>query len=371
MKILHVYRTYYPDTQGGIEAMIHQLCTTLQRQKPIEQRLFTLSRNSAPVPIEQPGLQVFQYPLTFEIASCGVSLTALEGFRALADWADIIHYHFPWPFADLLHLLAASDKPALLTYHSDIVRQRRWMFLYAPLMHRFLRRMDTIVTTSPNYLASSPVLQRYRDRTVVIPIGIDHEEELHPDEKMTTSLQRRYGSHFILFIGVLRYYKGLDTLLEAALQTDIPLVIAGRGPQQQSLQRRVAQARGNNIHLAGAVTDAEKQALIALSAAVVLPSNLRSEAFGVVLLEAAAHARALISTELGTGTSYINQDGETGYVVPPNDSGALRSAMQRLIADPEQAKRLGLAARRRLDNQFRASDIAERYWEQYQAILHP
>jgi glycosyltransferase involved in cell wall biosynthesis len=131
-----------------------------------------------------------------------------------------MHYHFPWPFMDLAHFMARIDKPSVVTYHSDIVRQKNLLRLYQPLKHRFLRSVDTIVATSPNYLASSPVLDRYRDKTRTITYGLDKTIYPKPDAARWTN-GGPSGERFFLFVGVLRYYKGLHILLDAMANTII------------------------------------------------------------------------------------------------------------------------------------------------------
>src|SRR5690606_31774396 len=152
----------------------------------------------------------------FELASTGFSLDVISRFRALSAGADIVHYHFPWPFMDLLHMLHPPGKPTVVTYHSDIIKQKALLQIYKPLMHRFLSSVDRIVATSPNYLESSDVLRRYRDKTEIIPIGLNEADYPRASEKLKAGWRARFVKPFFLFIGVLRYYKGLHTLIEAA-----------------------------------------------------------------------------------------------------------------------------------------------------------
>ena len=157
MRILHVYRTYFPDSQGGLEEVIRQICLNSQAHG-VESRVFCLSSDADPKVIRRPEGRVYRAPRDFEVASCSMSRTALPMFKRLVDWADVVHYHFPWPFADFLHFAAQVNKPTVLTYHSDIVRQRTLGKLYSPLMDQFLSSVDRIVCTSPNYFATSDVL---------------------------------------------------------------------------------------------------------------------------------------------------------------------------------------------------------------------
>jgi glycosyltransferase involved in cell wall biosynthesis len=135
---------------------------------------------------------VRRVPLDFEISSTGFSFAALRELARLAREADVVHYHFPWPFMDLAHFIARVKKPTVVTYHSDIVRQKQLLRLYQPLKHRFLQSVDTIVATSPNYLASSAVLDRYRDKTRTITYGLDKSSIPRRTRRAWTSGARRW-----------------------------------------------------------------------------------------------------------------------------------------------------------------------------------
>lgn len=360
LRVLHVYRTYFPDPQGGVQEAIRQICRAT-RPLGIEHRVFTVSPNANPHCISREEAEVRRFHQHVEIASSGFSLSALPGFRRLVAWADIVHYHFPWPFGDLLHVLARVRKPTCVTYHSDIVRQKRLLWLYRPLMHRFLGHIDRIVATSPPYLVSSEVLRKYRDKTIVIPLGLDEASYAKTTPEALARIESVYGKDYFLFIGVPRYYKGLDDLLTAVHGTRLRVVIAGDGPEARRLRTRAEALRMDNVIFAGFVADLDKPALIQLSRGLVFPSNARSEAFGVTLLEGAMFSRPLICTELGTGTTFVNRHGETGLVVPPEEPMALRQAMQELADDNALAERLGHGARERFEACFTAAAMGQRY----------
>jgi len=287
----------------------------------------------------------------------------------LAREADIIHYHFPWPFMDIVHLASRLNKPSLVTYHSDIVRQATLLRFYRPVMHRFLRSVDAIVATSPNYLQSSPVLRQHRDKTRVIPIGLDKIPYPIPSHATREKWRQRFGERFFLFVGVLRYYKGLHILLEAMKSAPYKLVIVGAGPVEQELKAQAERDGLDNVFFVGAVSDEDKVALLNLCFAVTFPSNLRSEAFGISLLEGAMYGKPMISSEIGTGTSYINIHKKTGLVVPPSDPPAFRRAMDQLWRNPEQAKEMGYEAEKRYWEHFTAKHMAEAYNDLYIQLL--
>lgn len=368
MRVLHFCKTYFPDSVGGIEQVIRQMCVGTGRLG-VTNQVLSLSRQRDLAPLAFEGHSVHRARLDFELASNGMSLSAIGKLRELARDVDVVHYHFPWPFTDMAHFLAGVDKPTVVTYHSDIVRQKLLLRLYRPLMERFLGSVDSIVATSPNYLASSAVLDRYRDKTRVIAFGLDKASYPEPDGARLERWRARVGSKFFLFVGVLRYYKGLHILLDAVAGTDYPVVIVGAGPIEGELKARAQELGLKNVMFVGAVDELDKTALLKLCYAVAFPSHLRSEAFGISLLEGAMYGKPMISSEIGTGTTYINVHGETGLVVPPSDHGALRAAMRALWDDPQMAQAMGQRAEARYWKLFTSAQMAESYLDLYRELV--
>jgi rhamnosyl/mannosyltransferase len=364
MKVLHVYRTYFPDPTGGLQEAIRQICLAVQ-PFGIENTIFTLSPNPEPEIIQRPEARVVRCRSWGAPASCDLGgLSAFTRFRQLASEADVVHYLFPWPFADLLHQIGRPRKPAVLTYISDVVRQRLLGSFYAPLMWRTLESMQMIVGNAPAYARTSPVLSspKINDRLKMIPLGID--ERSYPSEMDDRILQRLgipCGAPFFLFIGVLRYYKGLHNLIRAASEVDAPIIIAGTGPEDDSLRRMRAEMGADNVFFAGQITDEEKMSLLHHCRALILPSHLRSEAYGMVLVEAAMSSKPMVSCEIGTGTSFVNADKETGFVVAPDDPAALGRAMNCLMQDASLASRMGAAARARYEKMFSGEALGREY----------
>ena len=368
MKVLHFYRTYYPDSYGGVEQVIRQMVVGTSRLG-VTGEVLTLTRDKKNLELEFEGHKVHRSPLNFEIASTGFSWSALGRFTELAREADLIHYHFPWPFMDLAHFFGRVKKPSIVTYHSDIVRQKYLLKLYQPLKFRFLNDVNRIVATSPNYLATSPVLERYKNKTEIITYGLDKSIYPVPSAELLQSWRQRVGEKFFLFVGMLRYYKGLHILLEAVAGTTIPVVIVGDGPVEAELKNQAQLLGLKNVNFLGALPETDKVALLTLCYGLAFPSHLRSEAFGISLLEGAMFGKPMISAEIGTGTTYINIAGKTGLVVPPNDPPAIRQAMQYLLAHPSEAAQMGVNAHQRYLELFTAECMSKKYLQLYQNVL--
>ena len=368
MRVLHLFKTYLPETVGGIEQAIYQVCQS-GIAHGIESHVLTLSAKPEPRDLMLANHHVHRARLDVQLASTGFSYSVFRRFKALAAEADVINYHFPWPFMDVLHFAAQIRKPTVVTYHSDIIRQKHLLKLYRPLMHRFLASADRIVAASPNYLATSDVLAHYRDKTTVIPYGLDKLSYPLPSAARLAHWRRRFGTRFFLFVGVMRYYKGLHILLEALQGTAYPVVIVGAGPLELEL-RAQAQALGlDHVHFVGRLDDEDKVALLQLCSAMVFPSHLRSEAFGISLLEGAMFGKAMISSEIGTGTSYINLHNHTGLVVPPSDPLALREALRTLWDNPWLAAQMGQRAEQRYRQLFTAERMGRQTAALYRELL--
>ena len=372
MKVIHVYRTYFPDPPGGLQEAIRQICLATSALG-VESKIFTLTPVPIPNEISYPEGTVVRCRSWASPASCDIGgLNSIIHFRELTAWADVIHYHFPWPFADILHALGGRGKPAIITYHSDIVRQKVINYFYAPLMRRTLRTMVAVVATSPAYLKTSIVLNgnSLAERLRVIPLGIVDYNENNTDANLCGRFGLKAGKPFILSLGVLRYYKGLHTLIEAATSINGTIVIAGSGPEEPKLKALANSLDATNVIFVGQVSCDEKIALLSECRALVLPSHLRSEAFGMVLIEASMFGKPMVCCEIGSGTSYVNIQGETGFVVPPESPKELAQACNRLFNEDDLAVKMGKKARLRYENFFSGEALGHAYSELYKEMIN-
>ena len=371
LSVLHIYRTYFPDPPGGLQEAIRQIALATGAQG-VANTIFTLSPQPHPALLLRPEARVVRSRSWMAPASCDIGgVASFKAFERLTREVDVLHYLFPWPFADVLHAVTRPDKPVVLTYISDVVRQRWLGAAYAPLMWHTLRQARVIVANSPTYARTSPVLSHpdIRGKVRIIPLGI--EESSYPkdgDNAVFNRLGVEADEPYFLFIGVLRYYKGVQFLVRAAKTLGAKVVIAGSGPEGANLQALAATEGAGNVVFAGQVSDTEKVALLKRCLALVLPSHLRSEAYGMVLLEASMFGRPLISCEIGTGTSYVNAHEETGFVVEPQSPAALALAMNTLLNDDALSARMGEAARSRYEKLFSGPALGRAYADLFREI---
>lgn len=372
VRVLHIYRTYFPDPPGGLQEAIRQIALSTG-EIGVSNTIFTLTPHLDARELMRPEARVVRERSWAAPASCDLGgRAAFSAFAREARQAQVLHYLFPWPFADVLHAAVRPKAPALMTYISDVVRQRWLGTAYLPLMQHTLRQMRVIVANAPAYARTSPVLSHpdIRDKVRIIPLGID--ERSYPvvgDESIFDRIGVVPGEPYFLFIGVLRYYKGAHFLVESARQLGARVVIAGAGPELSKLREQVVEQQVGNVIFAGQVTDQEKVALLKKCRALVLPSHLRSEAFGMVLVEASMFGRPMISCEIGTGTSFVNAHEETGLVVPPASSDSLARAMRLLLEDSRLAENMGRAARLRYEKLFSGQALGQSYSALFREVM--
>ena len=368
LNILHVTKTYFPESFGGVEEVIRQISNGTAHLG-FRSTVFTFTKHAYQNVQPLENHYVFRCQRAFELASTPFSLSAIGKFRTLANEADLIHFHYPFPYSDLLYLLSGTKTPAIATYHSDIIRQKRLRFIYKPLETYFLKQIKQIIATSENYAKTSQNLKRFKDKTSVIPLGISPETPKGKFHKTRWPDALAPETPFILYLGNMREYKGLDYLVDAAKSFDGHIILAGSGRQQDRLLERCRVENIKNCHFLGAITEEEKSFLLSKARALVLPSHQRSEAFGAVLLEAAKYELPQISTALGTGTDFANLDGVSGIVISPGNVSALTKAMNDLMENETLAKQLGKNARERFERLFTAEIMCTAYAKIYNSCI--
>ncbi|MFN7925804.1 MAG: glycosyltransferase [Bryobacteraceae bacterium] len=361
MRILHIGK-FYPPRHGGMETAIKDICECIAAKAEVR----AVVANHAPGEVCERvnGVELHRLRTPVTLASQPVSPGMWAAIRRSP--ADIVHLHEPNPLAMASFLASGHRGRLIVHYHSDIVRQKQLARAYAPILERGLARASAIVAGSRELVASSPVLSRWREKCVVIPFGID----LDPFLRIGCCDRRGRGRVRVLAVGRLSYYKGFQYLIEAARPGGFEVVIAGEGEMRPALEQRIA-ACGvtDRVRLAGRVTDEQLHRLYAESDLFCLSSCERSEAFGLVQIEAMAAGLPVVSTDLPTGVRSINRHGETGLVVPPHNAAALASAIGELAADRERRARMGSAARQRAEFEYDRRVMAARIARLYEAVL--
>jgi glycosyltransferase involved in cell wall biosynthesis len=367
MNIIHIYKDYEP-VLGGIENHIRVLA---EAQAASGHCVTVLAAARGPH-TEERTLNGVRLILTGRLGTAASTPLSPALFaRAARLHADVVHLHFPHPPGEIANLIFHPAPHTVITYHSDIIRQQGILRFYRPIMRHVLRAADRILPTSPMYIESSPNLRPLRERCTVVPLGVNLERFRPPTPAERESARQRFAlpgdRPVILFVGRLRYYKGLDDLLRALAKVpDASLLLVGSGPMEPMLHQWVDElGLGERVTFAGEVPDDELAACYHAGDLFVLPANSRAEAFGTVLVEAMASGLPVISTELGTGTSWVNQTGSTGLVVAPHAPNELAAAISELLSDSNRLARYAEAARRRVEQQFGEARMIQRVEEIY------
>lgn len=319
------------------------------------------------------GVRVLRVRPVFSVGSAPLSPEYFRFFKELAPTADIIHIHSPNPAGELSWLLAPKylrrTLPSLCTYQSDPVRPRLFVPSYLALLRAFLARCSRIAVSSPPLLRSSKALCHVQERCSVIPLGVKTERFTRCGEinEAVSRIRKPFG----LFVGRMVYYKGLDTLLRAIRSLpDISLLLVGDGPLRPDLEKMARSLEiSKRVHFLPHVDETAYPSIFQGADFFVLPSAFPSEAFGLSMVEAMASGLSVISTELGTGTSYVNIHGETGLVVPPGNPEALGEAIQKLCANPNLASRMGKNAGLRATSLFEEGEMIRSYAKAYAELL--
>lgn len=372
MRVLHLYKDYAP-VFGGIENHIRVLAEGL-RAAGVDARVLvtntgprTVRETIAGVPVTKTGRQA-------NLSSAPLSLGFLPEVWRQEKGADIAHAHAPYPPGELAHLFLGRARRFMITYHSDIVKQRVLGAVYAPFLRAALRRASLIAVATPVHVQVSPFLQPVAEKCRVIPYGQDLSRFAPAPGRMEAAAQIRKrfgGGPLVLFVGRLRHYKGVDVLIRAMQDVpDAQALIAGIGPEEAGCRALAgALGLGERVHFLGEPTDDELAALYRAADLFVLPSTNRAEMFGIVQIEAMASGLPVICTELGTGTSFVNQHGVTGLVVPPKDPAALAAAIRRILGNPDLAWRMGNAGMTRAASEFSVEVMVRRTIDFYDEAL--
>lgn len=370
-RILHVYKDYYPPVVGGIERTIRLMALGTRHEFDVRVLVNSGTRRTWTETVE--GIPVTRVAEWRRVASAPVSPAFIGELRRHARNADLLHFHHPNPTGDIACLLNRPQAPAVMTYHSDVVRQQAAMAVYGPIQERMMRACRVIMPTSPNYMESSTWLQRHRDKCRVVPLGIevDRFQETPEIRQAANALREQYPGPLIAFVGRLRYYKGLHFLIRAMGGVDATLLAVGGGSDLEQLRAEAA-ALGvaKRCRFLGDLPEPEMTAVLHAADLFCLPSHLRSEALGLSQIEAMASGLPVVSCRIPSGVPFVNQDGLTGLTVEPESPEALARALNKLLGDEPLRRRMGEAARLRASTVFSAARMCDNLMQVYRQVLN-
>lgn len=368
--VLHIYKDYYPPVIGGIEKHIHQVAEGTRDEYDV--RVLVANTCNKTEVEDVNGITVIKAASLGRIASAPLCPSFPKLLKQYA--ADILHFHCPNPTGDISYQYSRPPGKVVVTYHSDVVRQTWAMFIYGALLRRFLRRTQVIMPTSPLYIDSSPYLSRFRKKCEPVPLGIETElfKKTPAIEAQAEEIRKSVrGLPIILFVGRLRYYKGLHFLIQALpMVKESHIFIVGTGSEEANLRRQARLFRvEDRVTFVGAVDDQNLTAYYYAADIFCLPSHLRSEAYGLVQLEAMSCGLPVVSCNLKTGVPFVNQDGRTGLIVPPASPVPLSSALNKLLEDEALRRTLGANAQTRVLAEFDVSLMIRRIKSVYERVL--
>jgi glycosyltransferase involved in cell wall biosynthesis len=382
VRVLHIGK-FYPPYQGGMENLLRDLLKALKEEGLSVSALVhhhvpgrSFSRE------EDDGVPITRVPSSGQLlylpVSPGFPRRLRQVIRDLRP--DLLHLHFPNPSACWSLLIPeARAIPWIIHWHSDVVastidrRLKAAYQIYRPLEQAVLKRTKRVIVTSEPYLEYSEPLKRWASKCRVVPLGVDTARLPWPDPAFLKEAEKswRPGTLKVLAVGRLTYYKGFDVLIRAAQRVPgIGVQIVGDGALMGALQEEITTSgMEGRVVLRGSLSNPELQALLATCDLLCLPSVERTEAFGVVLLEAMRYGKALVVSDIpGSGAGWVVRKGSCGFLTSPGDAVALADLFERLIRQPALCERMGMKGRESLEQVFHIRSVARRIKDVYSEL---
>ncbi len=322
MLVLHVSKLY-PPFWGGVETVVYDVVHGLRNEDYKVDVLCVSEDRNTTIECEK-GSTIFRCGSLMHLSSLYISLSFFYYWYKIRNSYDIIHVHFPNPLALIAIFLFRCSGKIVIHWHSDIVKQKILKIPFMPLQKWLLKRSNYVLATSPNYAESSKDLQRFKNKVRVVPIGID-PSSTSVDQNKLNHIKQRFKSKKIVFaLGRHVYYKGFSYLIDAAkmLPDNYIVLIGGIGQLTNSLKQKVVdKGLTDKVYFVGKIPVNELGSYFKACDVFCLPSIERSEAYGVVQLEAMSFDKPVVSTSIpGSGVSWVNKDGVTGLICNPSDS---------------------------------------------------
>ena len=365
MKILQLGK-FYP-IRGGVEKVMLDLTTGLSAAGVSCDMLCATTEEAGVFPVGDRG-RVIAVKAWGKVAATMIAPAMIGWLRAHRNEYDLIHIHHPDPMAALALRLSGYRGRVILHWHSDILSQRFLLQLYKPLQGWLIRRAEKIVGTTPAYVRESPCLKEVQDKVCFVPIGID---PVRPDAMAVAAFRARYpGKKLVFSLGRLVPYKGFGHLVDAAafLGDDYHVLIGGGGPLREALQQRIEeQGLSGKVSLLGRVADEEVPTLFGACDVFVLSSVMKTEAFGIVQIEAMSAGKPVVATRIpGSGVAGVNEDGVSGRNVTPGNAREIAEAVDEICKNEEKYRTCCDLALQRYEALFRYGKMITKIQELYE-----
>lgn len=369
LRVLHAYKVYLPDVEGGVPSAIHAL--TVKMMERCQSAILTTRRWHS-----SKNIVVDDVPVTRSLALMTLRSLPLAPLYPLSLFfhsrkVDVVALHTPFPLADILTALYFRRHCALIVHwHSDVVRQKRLLHLVAPLMRRTLQRADRIIVSNASMITQSPFLRSFAHKCAVVPFGTDltYWPKLNAEEEQNvTSLRKKYPQ-LVVATGRLVSYKGFDNLINAFSSIKGQCVIIGEGPLDKQLQQQItALGLQDRVHLAGRLERDALKCMLHAAKIFVLPSVSSAETFGIAQIEAMACGLPVVNTDIPTGVPWVARHEQESLTVPAGQPAPLAQALALLLENAALRQRLGQAGATRAFELFDEQQFIEKTYHLYEA----
>jgi glycosyltransferase involved in cell wall biosynthesis len=364
LSVMHIGK-YYPPYRGGMETHLQSLSDELNGM--VNLKVIVSNTGHRTVEEEVEGVDVTRVGKLFDFRSAPICPDLVRKIRATE--ADLVHIHWPNPTAVLAYLASGHRGRLIVSYHSDIVRQKMLAAGFTPILRHALSKAAAIIASSPNYVDSSKILSEFRSKCRVIPYGISVDHFNQYDLKKVRKIQERYGPRIVLSVGRMVYYKGFEHLVRAMARVNAHLLIIGHGPLREHLGQVALELKvSDRVTFLNEVDDVRPYYHAADLFA--LPSIVRSEAFGIVQIEAMACGKPVINTRLDSGVPFVSLHDISGLTVPPADPLALSDAINELLDDTDRSIDFGIRGRQRVAQKFTIEKMVYDTYDLYHDVMN-
>ncbi len=371
MKILHISK-YFPPIYGGIENQAKYICDYLSKKKESVQVLAFGKKTG----IRLNKYKIYEFKPLINLMSQPISLRFIFSAKKIIQNNDIIHFHYPNVIGLITCFLFATNKILYVHWHSDIVKQRYLNFLFLIVEKKILNNAKRIIFTSKIYANQFKYYNLYKHKIVTINCGThDLSKDFNRNKvikKNYLKLQNKYKKFNIIYsIGRLVKYKGFKYLIEASkdLDQNTRVIIAGDGQEFKSLSKIILENNlEKKVFLLKEISHHDHLSYLKLCKVFCLPSIDRSEAFGIVLIEAMTFSKPIISTKIkGSGINWVNVDQITGFKVPIKDPKKLSFNLTKIIKDKNNYKKMSINSKKRYQKFFTSNLMNKNFYKLYKS----